>query len=55
MLSSGYEMPVIGLGTNAIEESLRKLNIGYLALMLLHHPRSDDGEAYKAIFERAYR
>lgn len=113
MLSSGYEMPVIGLGTyslhgdvcvnailsatklgyrkfdkanfygneeevgeairtcgvpreelfictklypnqfadaeNAIEESLRKLNIGYVDLMLLHHPGAHDVEAYKAM------
>lgn len=118
MLSSGYEMPVIGLGTyslhgdvcinailsavklgyrkfdtasfygneeevgeairncgvpreelfvctklypnqfadveNAIEESLRKLNIGYVDLMLLHHPGADDVEAYKAM-ERAVK
>lgn len=33
----------------AIEESLRKLNIGYIDLMLLHHPGTDDVKAYKAI------
>lgn len=37
---------------NAIEESLRKLNIGYIDLMLLHHPGAHDVEAYKAM-ERA--
>ena len=36
----------------AIEESLRKLNIGYVDLMLLHHPGAHDVEAYKAM-ERA--
>lgn len=34
---------------NAIEESLRKLNIGYVDLMLLHHPGADDVKAYKAM------
>lgn len=33
----------------AIEECLRKLNIGYIDLMLLHHPGTDDVKAYKAI------
>lgn len=118
MLSSGYEMPIIGLGTyslhgdvcinailsavklgyrkfdtasfygneeevgeairncgvpreklfvctklypnqfadaeKAIEESLQKLNIGYVDLMLLHHPGTHDVEAYKAM-ERAVK
>lgn len=39
---------------NAIEESLRKLNIGYIDLMLLHHPGTHDVEAYKAM-ERAVK
>lgn len=30
-----------------IEKSLRKLNIGYVDLMLLHHPGAHDFEAYK--------
>lgn len=33
----------------AIEECLRKLDIGYLDLMLLHHPGSNDVKAYKAL------
>lgn len=33
----------------AIEECLRKLNIDYIDLMLLHHPGTDDVKAYKAI------
>ena len=33
----------------AIDECLRKLNIGYLDLMLLHHPGTDDVKAYKAM------
>ena len=33
----------------AIEECLRKLNIGYIDLMLLHHPGTDDVKAYKAM------
>lgn len=36
----------------AIEECLRKLDIGYIDLMLLHHPGSNDVAAYKAM-ERA--
>lgn len=38
----------------AIEESLCKLNIGYVDLMLLHHPGAHDVEAYKAM-ERAVK
>lgn len=34
---------------NAIEEALKKLNIGYIDLMLLHHPGSNDVKAYKAM------
>lgn len=33
----------------AIDECLRKLDIGYIDLMLLHHPGTDDVKAYKAI------
>ena len=36
----------------AIEECLEKLNIGYIDLMLLHHPGTNDVAAYKAM-ERA--
>ena len=36
----------------AIEESLARLNIGYVDLMLLHHPSRNDAEANKAM-ERA--
>ena len=33
----------------AIEEALRKLDIGYIDMMLLHHPGTDDVKAYKAM------
>lgn len=33
----------------AIEECLRKLDIGYVDLMLLHHPGTDDVKAYRAM------
>lgn len=33
----------------AIEECLRKLDIGYVDLMLLHHPGTDEVKAYKAM------
>lgn len=33
----------------AIEEALDKLDIGYLDMMLLHHPASNDAAAYRAI------
>ncbi|WP_320170508.1 aldo/keto reductase [Maridesulfovibrio sp.] len=36
----------------AIDEALQKLDIGYVDLMLLHHPGKDDVEAYKTM-ERA--
>ena len=36
----------------AIDEALEKLDIGYIDLMLLHHPGTGDVEAYKAM-ERA--
>lgn len=38
--------------SRAIDESLRKLDLGYVDIMLLHHPASNDVEAYHAI-ERA--
>lgn len=37
---------------NAIEMALQKLDIGYIDLMLLHHPGANDVAAYKAM-ERA--
>ena len=33
----------------AIEQALKKLNIGYIDMMLLHHPGHDDVKAYKAM------
>ena len=33
----------------AINDALKKLDIGYIDMMLLHHPGSNDVEAYKAI------
>ena len=33
----------------AIEEALEKLNIGYIDMMLLHHPGTNDVAAYKAM------
>lgn len=33
----------------AIEECLRKLDIGYIDLMLLHHPGTNDVKAYKSM------
>lgn len=38
----------------AIEEALQKLDIGYIDLMLLHHPGTHEVEAYKAM-ERAVK
>ena len=35
----------------AIEEALNKLDIGYIDMMLLHHPASNDAAAYAAIEE----
>ena len=35
----------------AIEEALKKLDIGYIDMMLLHHPASNDVKAYTAIEE----
>ncbi|MCQ5128397.1 aldo/keto reductase [Butyricicoccus faecihominis] len=37
---------------DAIDEALQKLDIGYIDLMLLHHPGANDVEAYSAM-ERA--
>lgn len=34
---------------SAIEQALKKLDIGYIDLMLLHHPGNGDVRAYKAI------
>ena len=34
---------------NAIDEALRKLDVEYIDLMLLHHPGDGDVEAYKAM------
>ncbi len=33
----------------AIEQALNKLNIGYIDMMLLHHPGTDDVKAYRAM------
>ena len=33
----------------AIDEALKKLNVEYIDMMLLHHPGNNDVEAYKAI------
>lgn len=33
----------------AIDEALEKLNLGYIDLMLLHHPGTNDVKAYKAM------
>ena len=33
----------------AIDEALEKLDIGYIDMMILHHPGTDDVKAYKAI------
>ena len=41
-----------GRAEEAIEASIARLNIGYVDLMLLHHPGRNDVEAYKAM-ERA--
>ncbi|PCG19527.1 aldo/keto reductase [Brachyspira sp. G79] len=39
---------------NAINEALKKLDVEYIDMMLLHHPSQNDVEAYKAI-EKAVR
>ena len=36
---------------NAIEEALKKLDVDYIDLMLLHHPGDNDVKAYKAMEE----
>lgn len=36
---------------NAIDEALKKLDVEYIDLMLLHHPGSEDIDAYKAMEE----
>ena len=33
----------------AIEQAIKKLNIGYIDMMLLHHPGTDDVKAYRAM------
>lgn len=38
----------------AIDEALKKLNIGYIDMMMLHHPAHNDVEAYRAT-ERAVK
>ncbi len=38
-----------GRAEQAIDEALRKLDIGYIDMMLLHHPASNDVTAYRAI------
>lgn len=35
----------------AIEQALNKLNVGYIDMMLLHHPGADDVKAYRAMEE----
>lgn len=40
-----------GNAANAIDEALNKLDIGYIDLLLLHHPGTNDVEAYKAMEE----
>lgn len=43
---SQYSNPV-----PAIQERLDKLDIGYIDIMLLHHPGANDVKAYKAMEE----
>lgn len=43
-----------GHADKAIDEALKKLDIGYIDMMLLHHPAPNDATAYKAI-EKAIR
>lgn len=38
---------------SAIDEALEKLDIGYIDMMLLHHPGAGDVEAYKAMEQAA--
>ncbi|MFT3942462.1 MAG: aldo/keto reductase [Ancrocorticia sp.] len=39
----------------AIDEAVKKLNIGYIDMMLLHHPGSEDVQAYKAMEDAVAR
>ena len=43
-----------GHAARAIEECLSKLDLGYIDILLLHHPASNDVSAYRAI-EQAIR
>ena len=43
-----------GHAARAMEECLRKLDLGYIDILLLHHPASNDVSAYRAI-EQAIR
>ena len=43
-----------GHAAQAIEECLSKLDLGYIDILLLHHPASNDVSAYRAI-EQAIR
>lgn len=38
-----------GRAAHAIDEALERLDVGYIDMMLLHHPASNDAEAYRAI------
>lgn len=38
-----------GYAGKAIDEALKKLDVGYIDMMLLHHPASNDAAAYRAI------
>lgn len=38
-----------GYAAKAIDEALDRLDIGYIDMMLLHHPASNDAAAYRAI------
>ncbi len=40
-----------GHAARAIDEALKKLDVGYIDMMLLHHPAPNDAAAYKAIEE----
>ena len=44
-----------GDAEKAIAEALRKLDIGYIDMMLLHHPGAGDAEAYRAMERAAAR